>query len=578
MFFRTFFVVALAALVVGLTLPNLWLPVSQVPPVIIDDNYNVVSVTQGLDDTSGLRVGDHIEARTLTLLQRLELWLGFMEPGGPLVLTVDRGGRMFSASIPNVSLKSSNVWYAILRRTTTTIFVLVATILLLRRPSTMLWGFFLYALGSTNAVAHVAYLVSPLFMGVVALALFCAYNVVVPLGLLLFATRFPVESPDGFRRLIQRSTPRLAALLSIPVGELVCVAAGVNVPRAVGVLALWVPPVLLTIGMIALFAGFFKLEPSQRQRLRWVVTGFCIYYAAVVYDQFSVTLPGGGWPESWTNAGWYSGLLNCTVIFIPITVAYAVLKHKVLDIRFVLGRGIVYAIITSIAVAVFAIIDWVATGILAQTRLAVAGDIVAAVGLGFWLNALHGRVDRFVDAVVFRARHLAEQRLVRVTAGLPHAEDVRSVGKLIVHEPVAAFNLYSGAFFKRSEEGSYRVVHFEGVTGTTDLRLDASDTLFVQLYGERGPVFLHQIEWTLPGIAADDSSPVVALPIFVRQHLAAVAFYGGHRTGEAIDPDEIQLLKSLCVGAAVALDHLDAESLRNEVADLRRQLSAYGRS
>jgi hypothetical protein len=108
----------------------------------------------------------------------------------------------------------------------------------------------------------------------------------------------------------------------------------------------------------------------------------------------------------------------------------------------------------------------------------------------------------------------------------------------------------------------------------TDLQLDASDTPFVQLYGERGPVFLHQIDWNFPGTAAVEWSPVVALPIFVRQHLAAVVLFG-HRTGEAIDPDELGMLKSLCIGASAALDHLEAEARRREVEELQRALSTY---
>ena len=77
-----------------------------------------------------------------------------------------------------------------------------------------------------------------------------------------------------------------------------------------------------------------------------------------------------------------------------------------------------------------------------------------------------------------------------------------------------------------------------------------------------------------PDASAVEWSPVVALPIFVRQHLAAVVLFG-HRTGEAIDPDELGMLKSLCIGASAALDHLEAEARRREVEELQRALSTY---
>jgi hypothetical protein len=571
---RTIVIIALATLVIGLTLPNIWLPHSRPPPIGTDDNFNVVSLTPGrLADDSGLRIGDHIEAKSLTLFERLEVWDGFSDPGAPLVLKVDRGGRTYSATIPMVVNEHGVLWYGFLKRTTATAFIVVAAILLIRRPSTMLWGFFLYALGSANSVAHVAYLVSPLAMGIMTIVLECIYIFLAPLGLLLFSTRFPIETSTGLRGQIQRLTPWLAVLLLLPIVELLCIATGVGFPPALGKVSLWVQPVVLTIGMIALVSGFLQLEPSQRQRLRWVVAGFSIFYAAVVYYQFSYLLPGGGWPASWTNAGWYVGLVNCTVVLIPITVAYAVLKHKVLDIRFVIGRGIVYGILTSIAVAVFAIIDWIAHSVIAQSGLALAGDIAAAVAIGFWLNTLHGGVNRFVDAVIFRQRHLAEQRLERAAVGLPHALDEETVAQLVVREPVSALNLLSGAFLRRIHDNTFRCIYAEGMPTGTELRLSASDPLFVHLYGERGPVILRHIEWRAHELADGPHEPAVAFPLFVRQELTAVALFGEHASGEAIDPDEMRLLRSLCVGASAALDHLEADALRRENEALRRELA-----
>jgi hypothetical protein len=65
----------------------------------------------------------------------------------------------------------------------------------------------------------------------------------------------------------------------------------------------------------------------------------------------------------------------------------------------------------------------------------------------------------------------------------------------------------------------------------------------------------------------------VALPIFVRHELDAIAFYGPHATGEAIDPDEMHALLALCNGASAALDHLEAAELRRRLDESERTIA-----
>lgn len=54
--------------------------------------------------------------------------------------------------------------------------------------------------------------------------------------------------------------------------------------------------------------------------------------------------------------------------------------------------------------------------------------------------------------------------------------------------------------------------------------IGANDTLLVTR--ERGPVMLDEIGWRLPGLARPGDAPIVALPVFIRHELRAMAFYG----------------------------------------------------
>ncbi len=59
--------------------------------------------------------------------------------------------------------------------------------------------------------------------------------------------------------------------------------------------------------------------------------------------------------------------------------------------------------------------------------------------------------------------------------------------------------------------------------------------------------------------------PVIAFPVFVRQHLESVALLGAHTHGADLDPDEQQLLTELTLSAGAAYDHIHAERVRAEM-------------
>ena len=577
---RAFIVIALALVVLGLTVPNVWYGqlITGNTPLSIDSHYDIVSITPGLvADKTGLRIGDHIEPQSLSTAGRLAMqtgvWYGW-RPGESIKFTAYRAGHPFVVEFREPVAGPTNGKVAILKRTTATIFIVVAAVLLLLRPSTMLWGLFLYALGSANASPLVLDFVNPMAATIgTTLLVSIVYTFLGPLGLVIFATRFPAESTFGLRRRIENMTPILAALLAVPSVAFVLYVVGIALPKGTDVVTNGIVTGIITIGIIALIAGFVQLDAAQRQRLRWVVAGVALFYAAALYETVSPYLPAQGWPPAWTNSGWSSDVLNGFVVFIPISVAYAAFKHHVLDLNFVIGRGLVYGILTSIAVATLAIVEWFLSGGLAQTKLATVGEIVAAIAIGFWIKNLHNQVDRFVDAIIFRHRHLAEQRLVRVAAGLPHADKLETVSEMVAAEPVNALGLVSSAFFRRRDDREFHCELAIGLSRDALTMIGVDDQLAVHLQGQRGAVFLHQIGWKMPGAIESASALVVACPIFVRHELEGIVLYGGHKTGEAIDPDEMRSIEALCIGASAAIDHLEAAALAARLEETQRALA-----
>lgn len=96
---------------------------------------------------------------------------------------------------------------------------------------------------------------------------------------------------------------------------------------------------------------------------------------------------------------------------VPITVAYCIGRHHILDISFVLNRALVYGVVTLVVVAIFVLVDWFVARTM-SSKLGLFADIGAALVIGITLDRLHQRIDRFTESALRREnRTLREEQL-----------------------------------------------------------------------------------------------------------------------------------------------------------------------
>jgi len=205
--------------------------------------------------------------------------------------------------------------------------------------------------------------------------------------------------------------------------------------------------------------------------------------------------------------------------------------------------------------------------------LGTMAEVAAAVAVGIWFNALHRRVDTFIDVTFFRRRHAAERQLARDAAALHYSVSKNAIATALVAEPVRCLSLGSAALFRADARGRYVREASEGWEATDAMHLaDADEHFLSQLKAENGPLSLDEAPLRTAGLPLGMAQPTLALPIISRGELLAVAFYGPHLHGEAFDPDEIKCIAALAPGAAAAYDHLAVELMREKMDAMQRQL------
>ena len=439
-----------------------------------------------------------------------------------------------------------------------TIFVAIAFVLVFLRPDVMTWSFYAYATGFLSTQPSIAFYQIYLH-GWALTALGFLLNTVwgnfAVLPLLPFVLRFPDDRLTGFSKAFDRGLwVAIALAFGAYVYEWVDYEQA-TYPSWSAALDTWLPLATFALATLILIQKYKHATPRMRQRLGFLTIGLIVSFVAyAIYFIPSV-------PRS------IAEIVGFGVVIMPISVMYAVLKHRVIDINFVLNRALIYGILSVFVISFVSLLDWFAGHVIAGERLATGIELVLTIAVGFLLDRINRVVSNAVDLIFFRERRAAEDYIRRAARALPYATDESAINDSLVQIPDDALKLSAAALYRRSQDGD----RFEGIATSTNTTVappgfDRNHLLVRMLQSGEQRVWLEELRGHLDREQA--RSYVLAVPVTVRHDLVSFTLYGPHRNGSQLDPDEVELLEDLAREASRAYDHIEAVRLRERYAGL----------
>ena len=447
-----------------------------------------------------------------------------------------------------------------------TIFFIVAFLLVFLRPSVMSWSFYLFAVGyfGTGPVfMYWSHLLSPAAFVVLVFVMSTVFGPWSVLPLLPFLLRFPNGDVKGWRR---RVDPFVWIFLALSyllyVVEWRAYSISESPPSWDVIPGAVIPLVAFLLAGLILAKNVATATPSDRQRWGFLAIGvFASFVAYAIYYVPGVPFALGQ-------------VVGFGVVLMPICIAYAVFRLRVLDVNFVLNRALVYGVLSLGVIAFISILDWFFSRVVALGRLAVGLELLATIAIGFLLDRINRTVEGFVEATFFRRRRTAERLLRRAASALPYATDETAIIDGLVQVPADALDLAAAALYRRSSGGA----RFEGVATARQTTIappgfSANDLLVRMLLADEKIVWLDELRSHLdPQNAAIYT---LAVPATVRHELVSFTLYGAHANGAQLDPDEVELLKELAREASRAYDHVEAQRARERYTQLVAEEAAH---
>ena len=358
---------------------------------------------------AGVRAGDTVIGR---LDRERDFRLRFPHPGD--VALVRRPGRTLAVVAGAVAFDAGAKWAASISNALSLPLIAFAGFLCRRRPGIMTLAFWLFSIGQVSSYwleVVIAPLPDPIAVpfDVAILAIVGVWEFY---PLLIFALRFP---NDVLERPWERVAERVWLTVSAAVLLYVSFAGYDIVGTLSYVLAQNAPLPLV----VAVFVWrYVSSDATTRRRVAWAIAGISVSAVAA-------TVGNIGYEFAFVQDGFVAIVVNIFLVLsnlAPYAFVYATLRHRLLDVSFVLNRTVVFGALAALVLTIVGAIDWGVGKLLSNTRAAVAIEAVATIAVGFLLDRLHAVLERAVDRFVFAKRHAAEHHLARVTAGLTYAE------------------------------------------------------------------------------------------------------------------------------------------------------------
>ncbi|HEY5341385.1 MAG TPA: PDZ domain-containing protein [Candidatus Aquilonibacter sp.] len=467
--------------------------------------------------------------------------------------------RVTMTAVPVASFTRTAQLLGVLALLPATIFLAIAFVLVFLRPSVMTWSFYAYAAGYLSTGPSFGFFHPYLSTtGYVALTfvLTTFFGNFAVLPLLPFILRFPDNKLTGFRRSFDRAIWVVIVLAFVAYSyQWYLTWSSLGTWALADILDEWLPLATFATATLILVRKYKHATPPVRQRFGFLMIGVGVSFVA--YALYFIP----GIPPA------VAQVAGGAVVIMPICVMYAVLKHRVLDVNFVLNRALGYSILSVIVIAFVSLLDWGAGHVISEGRFATSLELILTIAVGFLLDRINKGVERVVESVFFRKRRAAEHYLVRAAHALPYATEESAVTDGLVQVPVDALVLAGAALYRESNDGS----RFEGLATSTNATVapagfDRNHLLVRMLQSNEDPVWLEDLRTHLD--AENAYLYVLAIPVTVRHELVSFVLYGAHANGAQLDPEETALLEELAREASRAYDHIEAVRTRERYAAL----------
>lgn len=265
--------------------------------------------------------------------------------------------------------------------------------------------------------------------------------------------------------------------------------------------------------------------------------------------------------------------LALPVILFPISIGYAIVKHKLFDIDVIIRKTIVYGTLTVVVVGVF-------TLMVMAFNLGIskyggwknpAFFVLLSVFVVVFLNPVKNRLQDFIDLTFFRKKYDYQKTIEEIVYAMSSLLNLNEINDRIldtIEQTMFSSRRYVILFNRDS--GEYQAyTKCDNCDDLKRLRIEEDNTLIQILYKSRKEIFKEDIIADEGFIAHveelmkifKDFDAALFVPMFFKEQLIGVLSLGDKKSGLLYTSEDVKLLRTLANQSAIAIENAVAFKL-----------------
>jgi len=145
------------------------------------------------------------------------------------------------------------------------------------------------------------------------------------------------------------------------------------------------------------------------------------------------------------------GVVNLSFLAVPLGYTYAVLRHRVIDVGFVLTRALSLTILTTVLVVLFFVVESLLVRLAVGHAESMLVQIGFSLGLGMLFNKARAWLEGRLERVLFRRRYELEASLRTLGERADSFEDEDALMTHVVTSLQATLGLSACAMYRESD-------------------------------------------------------------------------------------------------------------------------------
>lgn len=266
--------------------------------------------------------------------------------------------------------------------------------------------------------------------------------------------------------------------------------------------------------------------------------------------------------------------LHIAIALSAFTVTYAIFRYRLMDIRIVIRKALIYFAAAAFSYAIFFAIAWAFENYFGGVFTSAAylvGSILAPLFVIFLLR-LYALVQKTADRYLFSDLYAHQQMIVKLSDQLTRSIDLSKILNLIVNDIKDAMKLDRAGVLLREERGKavkYEVAKAVGFEEHDDIRKVGDELLARYLEKTQKPLVTDELvllsedpEAAMKNGKAgklaeslQNSEVALCLPMIISGELIGMIVLGSRISGDAYSSEDLNALSTLTKQASVAVNN-----------------------